>query len=119
MNTQAPPPARKLERVRIGVAVVVLSQCLGTSLWFSPAGAADGLMARWQLQPAGFAWLLAATQLGFIAGTLLMAFTGSADRWRASRIFAGALAWARWPMRRWCCPAWGLSWPGCCAPSWA
>lgn len=76
---------------------MVLAQCLGTSLWFSPAGAASGLMARWQLQGSEFSWLLAATQLGFIGGSLLLALTGVADRWPASRIFAvscvaGALA---------------------------
>lgn len=84
--------------------LVVLAQCLGTSLWFSPAGAAAGLVARWQLQSADFAWLLASTQLGFIAGTFLMAGMGVADRWRSSRLFAlscgvGAVANAAvvWP----------------------
>lgn len=82
---------------RCGLLIVVLAQCLGTSLWFSPAGAAPGLMARWQLQGAQFSWLLAATQLGFIAGSLLIALTGAADRSSSSRVFAiscllGALA---------------------------
>lgn len=67
---------------------MVLAQCLGTSLWFSPAGAAAGLMERWHLQGSDFAWLLAATQLGFIAGSLCIALTGIADRWSASRVFA-------------------------------
>ena len=89
---------------RVGLVLVVLAQCLGTSLWFSPAGASGGLMARWQLQSADFAWLLASTQLGFIAGTFLLAWTGVADRWRASRLFGlscglGAVANAAlvWP----------------------
>jgi len=70
------------------VALVVLSQWLGTSLWFSPSGAADGLMARLAIDSAAFGWLIAATQLGFIAGTLAFAATGLADRFGASRIFA-------------------------------
>jgi MFS family permease len=70
------------------VALVVLSQWLGTSLWFSPSGAADGLMARLAIDTAAFGWLIAATQLGFIAGTLAFAATGLADRFGASRIFA-------------------------------
>jgi MFS family permease len=49
-------------------------------------------MARWQLQPAQLSWLLAATQLGFIGGSFLMALTGTADRWPASRIFAVSCA---------------------------
>jgi len=67
---------------------VVLAQWLGTSLWFSPSGAADGLMARLEIGTAAFGWLIAATQLGFIAGTFAFAATGAADRFGASRIFA-------------------------------
>ena len=67
---------------------MVLAQWFGTSLWFSPSGAADGLMAQLAIGATGFAWLVAATQLGFIAGTLASAATGAADRWPASRIFA-------------------------------
>jgi MFS family permease len=75
-------------RRHTAVALVVLSQWLGTSLWFSPSGAADGLMARLAIDSAAFGWLIAATQLGFIAGTLAFAATGLADRFGASRIFA-------------------------------
>ena len=67
---------------------MVLAQWLGTSLWFSPSGAADGLMAHLGIGAATFGWLIAATQLGFIAGTLTFAATGTADRFAASRIFA-------------------------------
>ena len=74
-------------RVRAAIALVVVAQWLGTSLWFSPAGAADGLMARLSIGTAAFGWLIAATQLGFIAGTIGFAATGTADRFAASRIF--------------------------------
>jgi MFS family permease len=82
---------------RTAIALIVLAEWLGTSLWFSPSGAADGLMARLAIDAAAFGWLIAATQLGFIAGTLAFAATGTADRFGASRIFAtsclvGALA---------------------------
>jgi len=77
-------------RRRTAVALLVLSQWLGTSLWFSPSGAADGLMARLAIDSAAFGWLIAATQLGFIAGTLVSAATGLADRFGASRIFAAS-----------------------------
>lgn len=90
--------------VRVAVVLIVTAQWLGTSLWFSPAGAADDLMRRMALGPTAFAALLAATQLGFIAGTLGFAASGLADRRSASRIFAtscaaGALANAAvaWP----------------------
>lgn len=77
-------------RQRRAVALVVLAQWLGTSLWFSPSGAAAGLMAQLQIGTAAFGWLIAATQLGFIAGTLAFAATGAADRFAASRIFAAS-----------------------------
>ena len=73
---------------RAGLFIVIFAQCLGTSLWFSPAGAASGLMLRWDVSVAQFAWLLASTQFGFIAGTMILAVSGVADRVRASRLFA-------------------------------
>ena len=73
---------------RSAVALVVIAQWLGTSLWFSPSGAAEGLMAQLGIDAAAFGWLIAATQLGFIGGTLGLAATGGADRFSASRIFA-------------------------------
>ena len=81
----------------LDVADIVLAQCLSTSLWFSPSGVAESLMLAWQLSPASFGWLLAATQLGFIAGTMVFAFSGAADRFQPTRIFVvcsaiGALA---------------------------
>ncbi len=76
-------------RLRRGaVAVVVTAQWLGTSLWFSPSGVADGLMAHLGIGAGAFGALIAATQIGFIAGTLGIAVSGVADRHRASRIFA-------------------------------
>ena len=84
-----------MSRRRTAVALVVLAQWFGTSLWFSPSGAADGLTAALGIGAVGFGWLIAATQLGFIAGTLGMAATGTADRFAASRVFAvGCLAGA-------------------------
>jgi len=74
-------------RVRAALALVVVAQWLGTSLWFSPSGAAEGLMARLAIDSAAFGWLIAATQLGFIVGTFGFAATGGADRFAASRIF--------------------------------
>jgi MFS family permease len=73
---------------RWAVGLIVLAQWLGTSLWFSPNSAADDLMAAWQIGSAQFAWLIAATQSGFIVGTLWLAYSGWADRYSASRIFA-------------------------------
>ena len=75
---------------RWAVALIVSAQWLGTSLWFSPNSAAEDLMAAWKIGPAQFAWLIAATQSGFIAGTVWLAYSGWADRYSTSRIFAMA-----------------------------
>jgi MFS family permease len=49
---------------------------------------ADNLMVTWEISLAGIGVLTNAVQLGFVAGTLLFAFSGVADRFRPSRIFA-------------------------------
>ena len=70
------------------VAVIVVAQLFGTSLWFSPNSAADDLVRAWSLTTAQLGHLTSAVQVGFILGTLLLATTGLADRFSASRIFA-------------------------------
>ncbi len=67
--------------------IVALAQLLGTSLWFSANAAADDLMKAWGIDASGIGWLTSAVQLGFIVGTLVLALTGLADRFAASRIF--------------------------------
>ncbi|UOD50055.1 MFS transporter [Orrella daihaiensis] len=70
------------------IAIIVIAQLFGTSLWFSPNSAAESLMLQWGLSTAQLGQLTSATQFGFIAGTLLLATTGLADRFAASRICA-------------------------------
>lgn len=74
--------------MRHPIAIIVVAELFGTSLWFSPNSAAADLMHAWSLSPAQFGWLTASTQFGFIVGTLAFATTGLADRFAASRIFA-------------------------------
>ena len=73
---------------RLAVALIVIAEFLGTSLWFSANAAADDLQRAWGLQAADLGTLTSAVQLGFISGTLLFALSGLADRFSASRIFA-------------------------------
>jgi MFS family permease len=70
------------------VFLIVLAQLLGTSLWFSAQGAALDLARTWSVDEAKLGGLALAVQLGFIAGTLLFALSGVADRFAASRVFA-------------------------------
>jgi MFS family permease len=82
---------------RHAVAIIVLAELLGTSLWFSVNAVADALAADWGIGLPDLGHLTSAVQLGFIVGTLSFALSGLADRYSASRIFAvcallGALA---------------------------
>lgn len=84
-------------RVRVALPVLVLAQFFGTSLWFSFNAAAVDLQAILGLSAGDIGWLTNAVQIGFITGTLLIALSGLADRFAASRIFfvscvAGAAA---------------------------
>ena len=67
--------------------IIVLSQFLGTSLWFTPNGIASSLVEQELFTFVEVGYLTSAVQMGFIVGTLLIAFSGYADRFRASRIF--------------------------------
>jgi MFS family permease len=74
--------------VRYPIAIIVVAELLGTSLWFSANAAAGDLASAWGLSPADLGSLTNAVQLGFIAGTFVFSFSGLADRYPASRIFA-------------------------------
>jgi MFS family permease len=69
------------------LAVVVLAQLFGTSIWFSANAAFDDLARQWHLAARDLGWLTVAVQAGFIVGTMAFAVSGFADRFRASRIF--------------------------------
>ncbi|MFC2991478.1 MFS transporter [Halomonas tibetensis] len=82
---------------RVPLAVIVLAQLCGTSLWFSVNGVGLSLSRDLGFTEADLGRLTLTVQAGFIAGTLFIATTGLADRFRASHIFAasclaGALA---------------------------
>ena len=67
---------------------IVFAQLCGTSLWFSVNGVGLSLIRDLGLAEADLGRLTLAVQAGFIVGTLFIAITGLADRFRASRIFA-------------------------------
>lgn len=68
------------------IAGIVLAQLFGCSLWFSVNAVSGGLALEWGVSVGDMGTLTAAVQAGFIAGTLLLAVTGLADRFRASDI---------------------------------
>ncbi|MBN9004076.1 MAG: MFS transporter [Rhizobiales bacterium] len=72
--------------------VIIISQLLGTTLWFAANSAAHNLMTEWNLGVEDVGLLTVAVQLGFISGTLFLALTSLADRYRASVVFAVSAA---------------------------
>ena len=73
---------------RTPLAVIVIAQLFGTSLWFSVNGVGLALQEAVGLSESDLGLLTIAVQAGFITGTLLIATTGLADRVRASHLFA-------------------------------
>ncbi|WP_434984311.1 MFS transporter [Vreelandella zhaodongensis] len=73
---------------RAPLAVIVIAQLFGTSLWFSVNGVGLALQQAVGLSESDLGLLTIAVQAGFITGTLLIATTGLADRVRASHLFA-------------------------------
>lgn len=76
--------------------VIVVAQFAGTSLWFSANAVLADLGSRWVVDPGALGSVTAAVQFGFIAGTLMFAVFGIADRFPARWVFcccalAGAL----------------------------
>jgi len=69
------------------LAIIVVAELFGTSLWFSANSVADALARDWLMDASGLGWLTGAVQAGFIVGTLVFSLTGFADRYAASRIF--------------------------------
>ena len=74
--------------MRSALAIIVVAQFFGTSLWFTPNAVIHELSLAWDITTAELGHLTSAIQLGFITGTLAIAVSGLADRWPASRIFA-------------------------------
>ncbi|MCP1675764.1 MFS family permease [Natronocella acetinitrilica] len=69
------------------LAIIVIAQLLGASIWFSVNGVALPLADAIDLDGTGLGLLTISVQLGFIVGTITIATTGLADRFLASHVF--------------------------------
>ncbi|WP_353211571.1 MFS transporter [Rhodovarius sp.] len=72
------------------LSILCLAVVLPLSVWFAGTAAAPGLLASGRISSAEAGWLAASVQLGFVAGTLVSAVLGLADRWPERRFFAGS-----------------------------
>jgi MFS family permease len=68
--------------------LLALAELLGMSLWFSGSAIAPQLQERWTLSGSQVGWLTTAVQLGFVAGTAVIAILNLADILAARMLFA-------------------------------
>lgn len=76
------------------LALLSLAELLGMSSWFTASAVAPQLEALWGTGPRETAWLIAAVQLGFVAGTACAALLNLADLLSARGYFAACAALA-------------------------
>ena len=67
--------------------IIVIAQFFCTSLWFAGNAILADLAGTMQTGTSFVAWLTNSVQIGFIAGTLLFALLGVADRYSPSLVF--------------------------------
>jgi MFS family permease len=89
------PPSESLAGKGRSLAVLAACEVLGMSLWFSASAVLPALKTQYPMSGAQAAALSSSIALGFVAGTLLSAVLGLADRFEPRRFFAlSALAGA-------------------------
>lgn len=67
---------------------ITLAELLAMSVWFSASAVTSAAAGHWHTSRAAIAWLTAAVQLGFVAGALISATIGLADRFRPRKLMA-------------------------------
>ncbi len=72
------------------LALLVVAEVFGLSLWFSAAAVLPGLAAEAGTSLAALAGLTTATQIGFVSGALFLAATGLPDRVDPRLVFAAS-----------------------------
>jgi MFS family permease len=76
-----------MNRTKLILPVIVLSQFCCTSLWFAGNGVMGQLIQTYSLPGSALGHLTSAVQFGFITGTLLFAILTVADRFSPSKVF--------------------------------
>jgi MFS family permease len=84
--------SRRSSSVPALVALMLLSmaELFGMSVWFAPVAVMGSIAEHWRLGSVGVARLTMAVQIGFVAGTLMIAISNLADVMRAQNLFSVA-----------------------------
>ncbi len=70
------------------VALLVLAEIAGMSLWFTSAAVLPDMVSEGAITPSRQALLSTGVQAGFVVGALLVAITGLADRFDPRKVMA-------------------------------
>lgn len=89
MSSPSPEPDTHPGRWR-ALALLGLAELLGMSLWFAGNAIAPQLQERWALTASQVGWLSTAVQLGFVAGTAVIAVLNLADIVASRTLFAAS-----------------------------
>ncbi|MHB2206267.1 MFS transporter [Methylobacterium sp. CM6257] len=79
---------------RTAVVLLLLSEVAAMATWFATTASIGAIRTHWALSPFQEALLTNSVQAGFVAGTLVSALFGLADRFDLRRLFCGAAATA-------------------------
>src|SRR3954468_24764709 len=74
---------------RTAVALLLLSEVAAMATWFATTASVGAIRTHWALSPFQEALLTNSVQAGFVAGTLVSALLGLADRFDLRRLFCG------------------------------
>ena len=74
--------------------LIALVQVLAMGVWFSASAVVPALASQWHMSAGAAAWLTAPVQAGFVAGAIVSAVSGLADRMRPHLLVAGCAAGA-------------------------
>jgi MFS family permease len=74
--------------------LIALVQVLAMGVWFSASAVVPALASQWHLSAGAAAWLTTPVQAGFVAGAIVSAVSGLADRLRPHLLVAGCAAGA-------------------------
>ena len=87
-DTPLEPQLARIEGIEMRQVIgIAFAQFLGCTLWFSVNGVSVDLTDDWGLQPSDLGLLTSAVQAGFIAGTMGLAVSNLADKFKLSQIF--------------------------------
>ena len=81
-----------MRRPLVQRCLIALVQVLAMGVWFSASAVVPALTRQWHMSAGVAAWLTVPVQAGFVAGALVSAGSGLADRVRPHLLVAGCAA---------------------------